>query len=106
MELSDYQREARKTAIYPKKSKIGAVSYLTMGLTGEAGEFANKVKKVIRDGTDFDKAMVDELGDVLWYLSQLAEELGTDLDSIAAANLEKLRKRYESGKISGSGDYR
>jgi len=111
MDLSEYQKESRKTAIYPRDSESIALYYATLGLVGEAGEISNKVKKVIRDKKGvFDeetkKALSDELGDVLWYLATFAEELGADLSEIAKENLKKLSSRMERGKLSGSGDNR
>ena len=109
MELNAYQRAARKTAAYPDIGRNPI--YATLGLSGEAGEVADKVKKVIRDqGGVFDaqarEAIKLELGDVLWYLAQLSGELGYDLDEIAEANLIKLASRAARGQISGSGDLR
>ena len=109
MELNDYQRESRKTALYPE---VGSNPiYPTLGLVGEAGEVADKVKKILRDKKGvFDKdskeAIKFELGDVLWYISQLSSELGYDLEEVAHANLEKLNSRKSRGKIQGSGDNR
>ena len=109
MELNDYQRESRKTALYPD---VGSNAiYPTLGLVGEAGEVADKVKKILRDKKGvFDKDSKDaikfELGDVLWYISQLSSELGFELDEIANSNLQKLRDRQARGKIGGSGDTR
>ena len=109
MELNDYQRESRKTALYPE---VGSNAiYPTLGLVGEAGEVADKVKKILRDKKgEFDQESKDaikfELGDVLWYISQLSSELGFDLDEIANSNLLKLNSRKIRGKIQGSGDNR
>ena len=108
MELSEYQRLSRRTALYPRGA---ALSYPVLGLTGEAGEVAEHAKKAIRDDggeiTDARRsAMGKELGDVLWYLAQLASELGLDLDEIAQENLEKLLSRKRRGVLSGSGDER
>ena len=109
MELNSYQDAARKTAAYPD---VGCNPiYPTLGLTGEAGEVADKVKKVIRDrGGVFDadtrEAIKFELGDVLWYVAQLASELGYDLEQVAEANLQKLSSRAARGRIGGSGDQR
>ena len=109
MHFNTYQASARKTARYPE---VGSNPiYPTLGLTGEAGEVADKVKKVLRDhGGAFDRntreAIKLELGDVLWYVSQLASELGYDLEEIAVANLDKLASRAARGRISGSGDLR
>ena len=109
MEFNDYQGESRKTAIYPDIGKNAI--YPTLGLVGESGEVADKVKKILRDNKGvFDKkskeAIKLELGDVLWYVSQLASELGFDLEEIANANLKKLFSRKSRGCISGSGDNR
>ena len=109
MELNSYQDAARKTATYPD---VGCnPTYPTLGLTGEAGEVADKVKKVIRDrGGVFDSATREaiklELGDVLWYVAQLSSELGYDLNEVAEANLQKLSSRAARGRIGGSGDQR
>ena len=109
MELNHYQRESRKTALYPD---VGSnVIYPTLGLVGEAGEVADKVKKILRDNKGvFDKDRKDaikfELGDVLWYISQLSSELGFELEEIANSNLQKLNSRKFRGQIQGSGDNR
>ena len=106
---SDYQSRACETAIFPKHR---ATEYLTLGLTGEAGEIANKVKKFIRDGATKDEYLAKrieigyEIGDVLWYCAVLAEELEMNLGHIMEKNLEKLADRHKRGKISGSGDHR
>ena len=101
MEFNDYQEKTEETAIYPKEN---AVEYLALGLNGEAGEVAEKVKKAIRDDKELD--LEKELGDVLWYLSQLSKELGINLDDVANTNLDKLFDRKERGKIQGDGDDR
>ena len=109
MELNQYQEQARKTARYPN---VGSNPiYPTLGLAGEAGEVAEKVKKILRDkNAVFDKRSCEaiklELGDVLWYVTQLSSELGFNLEEVAQANLEKLSSRFERGEISGSGDDR
>ena len=109
MELNHYQKESRKTALYPDVGRNSI--YPTLGLVGEAGEVADKVKKILRDNNGvFDKESKDsikfELGDVLWYISQLASELGYELDEVANANLKKLKSRKIRGKLNGSGDDR
>ena len=109
MDLNQYQEQARKTATYPNVGKNPI--YPTLGLCGETGEVAEKVKKVIRDGRGiFDQKACDqiklELGDVLWYVSQLSSELGFDLEEIAKLNLDKLSSRSKRGMISGEGDNR
>ena len=108
MQLSEYQRQSRRTAEYPREAWL---VYPGLGLAGEAGEVAEHVKKVVRDDggeiTDERRAaMSKELGDVLWYVAQIASELGLDLEEIAQANLEKLLSRRRRGVLSGSGDER
>ena len=107
-DLDMYQKVALTTAIYPREQ---AIIYPTLGLTGEAGEVANKVKKIIRDGSDSkDEKLVSEIkaeiGDCLWYIAVLANDFDIKLSDIASANLEKLEKRKEKGTIHGSGDNR
>lgn len=102
MELSEYQNRAAATAIFPKE--VGLI-YCTLGLVGEAGEVANKIKKVYRDNAD-PHAAAAELGDVLWYLAALATELGLNLDNIADSNLTKLELRKARGTLQGNGDHR
>lgn len=109
MKFNDYQKKARVSAIYPNLGKN--IYYPTLGLTGEAGEVANKVKKVLRDQDGkITKQNVEELagelGDVLWYLSNLSTELGISLEKVARLNLEKLHSRVKRGKLKGSGDHR
>ena len=105
----DYQEKACETAIFPKNK---AMEYLTLGLTGEAGEIANKVKKFIRDGAVKDEYLAKriqigyEIGDVLWYCAVLAEELEMNLGHIMENNLQKLADRKKRGTLSGSGDNR
>ena len=109
MNFSDYQQKAKQTAKYPI---IGhGVIYPTLGLTNEAGEVAGKIKKVFRDkdGIISDEtrdALKAELGDVLWYLAQVATELNLSLDEIAEHNIAKLLDRQARGKIQGDGDNR
>ncbi len=108
MDLSEYQRESRRTAEYPRDAWL---AYPTLGLAGEAGEVAEHAKKAIRDdaGKVSDErkaAMSKELGDVLWYVAQIASELDLSLDEIAKQNLEKLFSRQARGVLSGSGDDR
>lgn len=106
---SEYQRRAAETAIFPKGQ---ALEYLTLGLVGEAGEIANKAKKLIRDGADVagynDKLhqIGAELGDVLWYAAMLAKEVDMNLGKIMESNLDKLADRQKRGVIGGSGDNR
>ncbi len=109
MDLQAYQAATAKTARYPD---VGSNPiYPTLGLCGEAGEVAEKVKKVLRDqggefSADSRAALALELGDVLWYLARLASELDLDLGAIAEANLAKLASRADRNVIAGSGDQR
>lgn len=109
MDFKTYQKHARLTAQYPNLGSNNI--YPTLGLVGEAGEVAEKVKKVIRDKNGiFDeeskKGIKKELGDVLWYISNLCNEFDFELEEVALQNLEKLKLRAAKGKISGSGDDR
>ena len=109
MLLSDYQQRSRVTAVYPDAGSN--LTYPALGLCGEAGEAAEKVKKAIRDDggqltPERREALAAELGDVLWYVAQLATEAGLDLDRIAGANLEKLLSRRDRAVLQGSGDFR
>ena len=109
MTFEEYQKLSRKTAIYPNKDNNFV--YPTLGLAGESGEVAEKIKKILRDNNgvvdDLKKQeLAKELGDVLWYVSQLATELGLSLDEIASLNIEKLYSRFDRNKISGEGDNR
>jgi NTP pyrophosphatase (non-canonical NTP hydrolase) len=106
--LNEYQKLARKTAIYPKSAKI---IYPTLGLCGESGEVAEKIKKIIRDeNSHFSTASVGEimkeLGDVMWYASNLASDLGLRLEEVAKLNIKKLALRQKENKLRGSGDNR
>ena len=97
MNFEEYQSEARKTALYPRR--LENLEYPTLGLTGEAGEVANIVKKIQRDygGIITDEIrgkLKDELGDVLWYISACADELGLTLAQIADYNVQKLAQRH------------
>jgi NTP pyrophosphatase (non-canonical NTP hydrolase) len=106
--FSDYQMGTRTTDTYPRDH---ALALKSLGLAGEAGEVANKVKKVFRDDggvVSMERALQleDELGDVLWYVAQVADELHLDLSQIAHKNLSKLASRKERGALAGSGDAR
>lgn len=108
MTLNEYQQRALETAIYSKQFSI---IYPALGMCGEAGEVADKVKKVIRDNKDEftseKKAEIaKEIGDVLWYCATLAHDLGYSLDEIAEMNYAKLKSRQLRGKLNGSGDNR
>ncbi|HEX4687465.1 MAG TPA: nucleoside triphosphate pyrophosphohydrolase family protein [Nocardioides sp.] len=109
MECDDYQRAALRTA--RDKDAPDEFMHLVLGLVGEAGEIAEKVKKLVRDH-DSDLAMLDrddmaaELGDVLWYAAVLASFLGLSLDDVARRNLDKLADRQRRAALGGSGDNR
>lgn len=107
MEMDEYQAVAHETAVYPEDR---ALEYLALGLAGEAGEVANKIKKVLRgdqpNDPRFRRDLHAELGDVLWYLSELARVTGRSLGGIADDNLHKLRRRQGEGTLKGSGDGR
>ncbi len=108
MNLNEYQEAALMTAVYPEDKRI---IYPALGMCGEAGEVADKVKKVIRDNNqDFtaDKKLdiALEVGDVLWYCATMAHDLGFTLEQIAQLNIRKLVSRKERGMLGGSGDNR
>jgi NTP pyrophosphatase (non-canonical NTP hydrolase) len=108
MNLNEYQKESSKTRV--AKYEPGYI-YTALGLAGEAGEVADKIKKILRDNEavvseERRQELKKELGDVLWYVAQLSLDLGFDLDDIAITNLTKLRSRYERGEIKGDGDNR
>ena len=107
-DFNSYQRNASTTAIYPDEHRI---LYPALGLAGEAGEVANKVKKLIRDGPDkrpdtWREDIASEIGDVLWYCAALATDLNLSLCVIAGQNEKKLGQRKQSGTLGGSGDTR
>jgi NTP pyrophosphatase (non-canonical NTP hydrolase) len=114
MDFREYQTGTAKTAIYPGAGlpeSYPGLSYVALGLVGEAGEVAGKIKKIARDdgGVIGDVArakIADELADVLWYVSQAATQLGLGLEDIARANLAKLADRQARGVLRGSGDTR
>lgn len=108
MTLNEYQQIALETAVYPKEYNI---VYPALGMAGEAGEVADKVKKVIRDNNaDFSPLKCEEIameiGDVLWYCAVLADRIGYRLDTIARMNNRKLKSRQLRGKLGGNGDNR
>ncbi len=109
MTFAEYQQASRTTALYPDHGKN--FIYPTLGLVGEAGEVAEKIKKVLRDKSGVvDQAtkmeISKELGDVLWYVSQLATELGLSLSLVAGQNLAKLQSRQQRQALGGDGDNR
>ena len=103
MNFKEYQLKAVSFAIYPATHKV---LYPTLGLCGEAGEVAEKVKKQIRDGVFHRHEVAKELGDVLWYLANICNDIGYSLEEVADLNLEKLSSRKERGVLKGSGDNR
>ena len=108
LNFNDYQKIAKTTAIYPDEYKI---IYPALGLVGEAGEVANKVKKIVRDGedkmsSDWKQQLASEIGDVLWYCAALASDLNMSLGVIASQNKDKLEARLKKGTLQGSGDKR
>lgn len=105
MEIRYYQNRAKLTAVYPKQTIVDNLLYLTLGLVDESGETANKIKKMIRDDNgiltdDRKDQIIDELGDVLWYLAMLCYELNTTLEFVAVHNLAKLRKRQRDQTLN------
>ena|SRR5260370_20766322 len=107
MNFSEYQRATSSTAIYPESGALLGLLYTVLGAAGEAGELANKVKKILRDNKNYDREILkDELGDLLWYVAMIAHEIGYDLDIVAIDNVQKLQSRKERGKLHGSGDNR
>lgn len=108
MHGKEYQEKAKQTAHYPREQ---ALYYVAIGLMGETGELANKIKKIIRDDkgrlTDERKeAIKHELGDIMWYIAMVCTELGLDLDDVMKSNNEMLASRRKRDKIHGDGDNR
>ena len=106
MNFNEYQKLARSTAVYPEEYKV---VYPALGLCGEAGEVADKIKKTVRGDTPLDEvtgSIAMELGDVLWYVAVLADDLGVELEDVAKWNVDKLQRRMKSNKIKGDGDNR
>ena len=103
-----YQDGAKSTAVYPESAKL---IYPALGLCGESGEVAEKIKKIIRDGNgevtpEKRTEILKEIGDVLWYIAALCTDLDADMGDVAQANLSKLQSRKERGVIHGNGDNR
>lgn len=102
--LEQYSDMTRRTAQYPIGMEL---PYLVLGLTGEAGEVANKVKKIIRGDFNVpDKEIAKELGDLYWYLDRLCNYFGTTPEHVMRMNMEKLEDRLKRNVIKGSGDNR
>jgi len=113
MNFKEYQTKSRVTALYPNMGND--FTYPVLGLMAEAGEVADKIKKHIRDdgihtpaalSSEQKKELAKELGDVLWYISQLVTELDGDLGEVAQMNIDKLYSRMDRNVIGGSGDNR
>jgi NTP pyrophosphatase (non-canonical NTP hydrolase) len=110
MNLNDYQKQALTTAA-STGDEFKDLLHWVLGINGEAGEVAEKLKKIIRDkdsviSQDDKQELSKEVGDVLWYLAVFAHQLGVPLEDIAQANLDKLQSRKQRGVIGGSGDNR
>lgn len=107
MNLNTYQKRALETAIYPEQYRV---IYPALGLNGEAGEVAEKVKKILRGDAGLSEErktdIAYELGDVLWYVATCADDLGYSLEDIAKMNIKKLSMRQKKGLLGGDGDHR
>ena len=101
--MEAYGKEVEKLVITSHNTRL---IENTLGLAGEAGEVAEKVKKLYRDSQFSKEDVIKELGDVLFYVTALANHLGSDLQSVANANIKKLHDRKDRNKIKGSGDNR
>lgn len=106
--MKEYQKFTDQTAIYEGAGtgSVEALEYVTLGLAGEAGEIANVVKKIRRDGTYDAEALAKELGDLFYYVARMATELGTSLNLVARDNMQKLLDRKDRGVLGGQGDER
>lgn len=110
MNFNEYQKQALTTALY-SGDELQDLAHWVLGISGESGEIAEKVKKIIRDkngkiGAEDREMLTKEIGDVLWYLAVLAEHAGVSLGDIARKNAEKLQSRKQRGTLHGSGDNR
>lgn len=103
MNFEDYQKIIENFAVYPRDTKLAALSYLALGLNGEAGEVADEVKKAIRNDGAISETrrakILEEAGDVLWCIARIAIEFDTPLAQIAQANIDKLETRRTAGKL-------
>ena len=109
--FDEFQQESGKTAIYPGVSSLDGLRYVALGLCEESGEVAGKIKRIFRDDAGIltpsrRKQLLYELGDVLWYLQQIATELDVPLSLVAELNLHKLQERLAHGRLCGDGDIR
>lgn len=97
LSFRQYQLQTERTKMQFRTEEEELV-YLTLGLSGEVGEVTEVVKKVVYHGHKLDEAVIEkEIGDVLWYLARLCHVLGLDMEEVAEANIDKLRKRYPNG---------
>ena len=113
MEFDEYQKKAAKYDLSDATSDLKAVGFIekVLGLVGEAGETADKIKKILRDkdgeASDEDRALVvKELGDTLWYIASIARYFDISLSEVASGNIEKLESRRQRNKLHGEGDER
>ncbi len=109
--FTEYQVITHETAIYPGQDTITGLIYASLGAVNEAGEVAGKVKKVMRDDgmivtAEKREAILSEVGDTLWYLARVCDELGSSLEEAASNNVSKLLDRQARGVLGGSGDKR
>ena len=109
MDFKEYQNECLKLAVYPNRGNN--FIYPTLGLCGESGEVAEKIKKIIRDKNSvIDSVSLEELkkelGDVLWYIAALCDELDLSMEDVAITNIFKLADRQKRNAIQGEGDNR
>lgn len=113
MEFDEYQKKAAKYDLADATSDLKSVGFIekVLGLVGEAGETADKIKKILRDkdgkASDEDRALVvKELGDTLWYIASIARYFDISLSEVASGNIEKLESRRQRNKLHGEGDER
>ena len=113
MEFDDYQKKAKKYDFFEATADLKSVGFIEkiLGLVGEAGEAADKIKKIFRDKdgvvSDEDKELViKELGDTLWYIAGISRYLEVPLSEVASMNIDKLESRYKRNKLHGEGDKR
>jgi NTP pyrophosphatase (non-canonical NTP hydrolase) len=111
MDFAEYEKLARRTATFTGKQKEFVLAYLALGVAGESGEVAEKIKKIIRNdegaiSEEKRESLKHEIGDVLWYLAMLSRELGFSFEEAADANVKKLADRAARGVIKSTGDQR
>ena len=111
LSLNSYQQQAAELAVYPGVKTAEGLIYTALGLNGEAGEFADQVKKMLRDDDghllpERQAKLEKELGDVLWYVSMASREIARSLQEIAQVNLKKLQDRRDREALKGDGDER